>query len=111
MPGLVALREIISEPLEDLIYLLNSEFQEWENKYPDDNYKFHIQHWSFFRKIDSELRSQAKKAFPDVNVKEFRIHSVGNLWGEQCGSGGEHLWRWNGEELQLLQEGFNQVIY
>jgi len=43
-----------------------------------------------------------------VPENEFRIHSTGDLWGENCDVFGEHLWRWDGHEMELLEEAFSQ---
>lgn len=111
MPGLVAAQEIMPEPSENLVYLLHSEFEEWEQEHQVDEFNFHIHHWSYFQKIDEELLSQAKDKYPEVGTPEYRIHTSGDLWAEQCGVQGKHLWRWSGEEMELLEEAFSQVVY
>jgi hypothetical protein len=76
-----------------------------------DEINFHIQHWGYFHEIEHDLLAQAKEAYPAVGVDEFRVHSTGDLWGEQCGAFGDHLWRWDGHELELLEEAFAQGAY
>ena len=111
MPGLVAAQEIMPEPSNNLVYLLHTEFDDWEKEHPVDTFSFHIHHWSYFRQIDQELLLRAQETYPEVSVEEYRIHTSGDLWGEQCGVQGEHLWRWNGEEMKLLEEAFSQMVY
>lgn len=111
IPGLVAAQEIIPNPLENLVYLLHSDFEEWEKQNPVDQFTFHIHHWSYFQPIDQELLKQASQAFPNLDSKEFRIHASGDLWGERCGVEGHHLWRWNGQRMELLEEAFSQVRF
>jgi hypothetical protein len=111
MPGLVAAQEIMSEPSESLVYLLHMEFDEWEKEHQVEKFIFHIHHWSYFRKIDQELLLRTQEVYPEVSPEEYRIHTTGDLWAEQCGMQGEHLWRWNGEEMELLEEAFSQAVY
>ena len=111
IPGLVAAQEIMPEPSEDLVYLLHSEFEEWQQQHSVDEFTFHIRHWSYFRHIDQELLARARKAFPQVKAEEYRTHTSGDLWGEQCGIEGEHLWCWNGQEMELLEEAFSQARF
>ena len=111
MPGLVAMHEIISKPQENIVYLDNEEFEAWEKKNPVDEFTFHIHHWSYFRSVDQKLSKQVRESFPSVNVDELRIHSNGDLWGDNCGVFGDHLWQWNGHEMALLEEAFCQGVY
>jgi len=111
MPGLVAAQEIMPEPSENLVYLLHGEFEEWQKEHRVDEFTFHIHHWSYFRQIDQELLSRAQEAYPEVSTEEYRIHTSGDLWGERCAVEGEHLWCWNGQEMELLEEAFSQAVY
>lgn len=111
MPGLVATREIITEPDDNLICLLDTEFQKWERDHPVDDFTFHIRHWNYFKKPDRSTLSQAKKAFPGIDATEFRIHVLGDRWGELCGHESLHLWRWNGKDLDLVEQSFSTTIY
>jgi hypothetical protein len=109
--GLVAAQEIIPKPPNNLVYLLHTEYQDWEKEHSVDEFTFHIHHWSTFQKIDRKLLSKAKKAYPEVNSEKFRVHTCGDLWGEQCGVEGEHLWSWNGQDMVLVEEAFSEVVF
>ncbi len=111
MPGLVAAHEIMPEPSEDFICLIHTEYEEWERQHAVDDFTFHIHHWSYFSGLDHVLLTRARETHPSVSVGEFRIHSSGDLWGEQCGVFAGHLWRWNGHEMELLEEAFSQGVY
>ncbi len=111
MQGLVAAQEIMSQPSKSLVYLLHTEFDEWEKEHQVEEFIFHIHHWSYFRKIDQELLLRIQEVYSEVSPEECRIHASGDLWAEQCGVQGEHLWRWNGEEMELLEEDFSQAVY
>ena len=106
-PGLVAAQSIMPEPSEDFISLLHTEFGEWERQHAVDEFTFHVHHWSYFRGLDQELLSQASEAYPSVRIDEFRIHSSGDLWGKSCGIFGDHLWQWNGEKMELLEDAYS----
>lgn len=111
IPGLIAVQEIIPKPPENLVYLLHSEFEEWQKQNSVDEFTFHIQHWSYFQPLNRELLTQARKMYPFDSSRSFRLHTSGDLWGERCGVGADHLWRWNGQEMELLEEAFSQVRY
>ncbi len=89
-----------------MIYLLHSEFEEWEVCHPVDEFVFHIHHWSYFQSLDRELLALAQTRSPQIDRAEFRIHSSGDLWGEGCGVGEHHLWQCNSQEMQLIEEFF-----
>jgi len=110
-PGLVAIQEILSKPPVNLVYLLHDEYVRWKKTHTVDLFTFHIHHWSYFRPISNELLERASAAFPDVHNEEFRIHTSGDIWGEQCGIESDHLWNWEGEQMNLLEEGFSQIIF
>ncbi len=111
IPGLIAAQEIMQEPPENLVYLLQSDFEKWEKQNLVDEFTFHIHHWSYFRPLNQDELTQASKMYSEVNPEELRIHASGDLWGELCGVGCEHLWRWNGQKMELLEEAFSQVRF
>jgi hypothetical protein len=111
MPGLVAAKEIIRQPSDNLVYLMHEEFEEWSQNNIVDEFVFHIHHWSYFRQIDEDLLRQAQENYPDVMEENYRIHVTGDLWGDRCGVQGEHLWSWNNEEMQLLEEAFSHIRF
>ena len=111
LPGLVAAQSIIPAPSDDFVSLLHKEYEEWDRQHAVDEFTFHVHHWSYFRGLEKELLTQASEAYPSVSVDEFRIHSSGDLWGKRCGVFGDHLWRWDGEKMELLEEAFSQGVY
>lgn len=111
MPGLVAMREIVPEPPPDLFYLLHEEFQAWEGQQPMDSLAFHIHHWSFFEPADREVVFRARSSHPEAPASSLRVHETGTLWGKNCGSTGQHLWRWQDERLVLLEEAFSSAVF
>ena len=111
MPGLAATQEIMPESSEGFVYLLYEEYEEWEKNHPVDEFTFHVHHWSYFCDLGEELLARARETYPSVSVDQFRIHSSGDLWGEQCGVFGHHLWRWSEQEMELLEEAFGHGVY
>jgi hypothetical protein len=111
IPGLVATREIIKEPSENLVCLLHHKFEKWIGRNPVDEFIFHIHHWSYFKPIDEDLLELAQTSYPKIDPAEFRIHTSGDLWGERCGLGADHLWRWNGSIMELIEESCSQIRF
>jgi hypothetical protein len=111
IPGLVATREIIKEPSEDLVCLLHHKFKKWIGLNPVDEFIFHIHHWSYFKPIDEDLLELAQERYPQIDPAEFRIHTSGDMWGERCGGGADHLWRWNGKSMELIEESYSQIRF
>lgn len=111
MPGVVAAKQIIGEVSDKLIYLMHEEFEEWSQDNSVDKFTFHIHHWSYFREIDQDLLEQAQENYPEVSQDSYRIHVTGDLWGERCGTQGEHLWSWHDGEMKLLEEAFSHIMF
>lgn len=111
LPGLVAAAEIFGDENDDLVYLLDEEFQSWDGYNSDANSQWHIHHWSHFGLPNAEQLQQASQAFPQISAANFRVHATGDLWGPQCGFEALHLWKWTGDEMELLAEAFSVVNF
>ena len=111
MPGLIAAQEIMPDAPEHFICLLHTEYENWSKENVVDEFTFHIHHWNFFSTLDSDSLSRAKELHPSINENEFRFHCSGNLWAEQCGGVVGHLWKWDGQEMCLVEEAFTQIVY
>lgn len=111
LPGLVAAQEITPSPPNNVVSLLHDEFTVWERRSPLDTFTFHVHHWSYFGRPDRALLARAQEAYPGVEAVEYRVHSSGDLWGEQCGAENTHLWRWHGNDMELLEEGFSHLTF
>lgn len=110
-PGVVAAQDILQEAPENIIFLLHNKFSEWEKQHPFDTFRFHIHHWSYFQNINQQSLERAKTLHPDINPNDFRIHTTGVLWGENCGMQCDHLWHWSGEKMIMLEEAFSHLRY
>ncbi len=124
-PGLVAAQEILEDGPDIIVYLYHQEFTDWLKGNADDKYRWHIHTWSFFAPLSAEtempldsetemlLDPEAEKKaqrYPLASGESLRLHREGTMCGESFGRGGDHLWKWNGEELTLLEECFRQWV-
>jgi hypothetical protein len=108
-PGLVAAREILSEGPANMVFLYPDEFTEWLNNNPDSDYRWHVHIWSFFAPVDEEMAKKAVK-YPCSEGESLWLHKEGTMCGHLFGRGGDHLWKWNGREPELLEEAVNQWV-
>jgi len=108
-PGLVAACEILSEGPANIVFLYADEFTEWLKKNPDSDYRWHIHTWSFFAPIDKKTVKKAER-YPCSEGESLWLHKEGTMCGQLFGRGGDHLWKWNGQEPVLLEEGMNQWV-
>lgn len=61
-----------------------------------------VLHWNRFEPADDD--------FPNHLGEELLVHSIGTQWGELCGQGSSHLWRWAGWELELVEECIKTLL-
>jgi hypothetical protein len=108
-PGLVAAREIIDEGPPTIAFLYPDEFSEWLKNHPDPEYRWHIHTWSFFTLADVDNVKKAEK-YPMSEGESLWLHKEGTMCGQLFGRGGDHLWKWNGWEAELLEECVNQWV-
>ncbi|RYX86811.1 hypothetical protein EON83_01120 [bacterium] len=111
LPGIVAAEEIFGDANEHLFFLLETEFQAWQGYGADESYQWHIHHWSYFESPSAELLQRAEENFPNLPTQEFRVHTLGDLWGPNCGFESKHLWNWNGNDMDLLEQDFEESTF
>jgi hypothetical protein len=111
IPGLVVAHEILQILPTNLVYLHHADFEEWEQQHPVDRFTFHIHHWSYFQPVSQELAKRASEQYLQIASEKLRIHANGDLWRERCGIAGQHLWRWNGQGMALVEEAFSHLQY
>lgn len=111
VPGLVAAREIIGPHHERVLYLLEDEFAGSSPKGADPQYKWHVHFWSFFREqLDPEFAAEARVKHPIPAGCSYWQHTEGTMWAANAGLGGDHLWQWNGQEPELLEEAMRRWV-
>jgi len=108
-PGLVAGREILDDGPSTIAFLYPDEFTEWLKYHPDPEYRWHVHTWSFFAPLDVETGRRAKK-FSLAAGESYWLDKEGTMCGQLFGRGGDHLWKWDGNEPVLLQEFINQWV-
>lgn len=108
-PGLVAAREIFEGQHATVAFLYPDEFTEFLKSRPDHEFRWHVHTWSFFAPVDEDM---AKKVANDPigDGESYWLHKEGTMCGQLFGRGGDHLWKWNGQELVLLEECINQWV-
>jgi len=108
-PGLVAANEILENAPPTIVFLYCDEFTRWTKAHPDADYRWHVHTWSFFTAPDLEEVRRAAK-YPLAVGDTYWLHKEGTMCGPLFGRGGDHLWKWNGREPELLEECFNQWV-
>ncbi len=105
--GLVAAADVLESRQGTVAFLLEDEFQQWLAESPDEQYKWHVHVRSFFRQHpDAAFLQQAKKRYPLAPGSVYWQQSESTMWGKLAGKGVEHLWRWDGERVELVAEAF-----
>jgi hypothetical protein len=107
--GLVAANEILEDTPPTIVFLYHEEFTRWTKAHRDAGYRWHVHTWSFFTAPDADVTKRAAK-YPLQAGETYWLHKEGTMCGPLFGRGGDHLWKWNGQEPELLEEGFNQWI-
>ncbi len=112
VPGLVAAREIVGPDHERVIYLLEDEFANRPTPLADPEYIWHVHCWSFFlREVDPDFEVAAQAKHPIPAGCGYWQHSEGTLWARNAGQGGDHLWRWDGQKPELLEEAMSHYRF
>jgi hypothetical protein len=113
IPGLVAAHVILTdlgEQAPDIIYLPHDTFTAWCQEHSLSRTAY-IHQWSYFEPLYNESLVEASQKYETIPPQDFRLHTSGDLWGENCGTEQSHLWRWNGQEMELVQEAFVQIMF
>jgi hypothetical protein len=107
--GLVAAREILEGESLELVYLLDTEYDQWMSNNNDD-FAYHVHLWARFTEPTGDFLERARREYPQPPGHIYWNHSEGTVWGHLQGRGAEHLWAWNGREPSLLKEAFVEWV-
>ena len=112
-PGLAAAQQILSSDHERVGVVLQDEFDAFLQQVEDAKYRWHVHVWSYFRKVlepafEAEAEAQAKYPIPDGS--SYWQHSEGTLWAINAGRGVDHLWRWDDQNPELLEEALTHWV-
>ena len=109
VPGLAAAREILGTESETIAYLFTEEFEEWLATWPDADNQWHIHTWSYFTPVDKESDDRFLE-HPVSDDESLWLHTLGTRCGELFERGCNHLWKWDGTELLLLQAKVDEWV-
>ena len=109
MPGLVASQEIIGDELGRFVWGLPEDFDSFEER--DEEFIFHVEYRSLFKEPESDADvKELTKSHPLGPGESHFIHTVESVMGPLFARGGEHLWKWDGEKLGLLEEAWRTWV-
>jgi hypothetical protein len=107
-PGLVAAQEILGNDEECVAFMFEHEYKSSPTVAEDPDFTCHIHFWSAFRDgVESAIEDEAKNRFPISADCVYWQHSEGTMWGVNCGRGVDHLWQWDGQRPELLEEAIS----
>ena len=109
VPGLVAAREIVDIDSETIAYMFPGEYGEWLGREPDQDNQWHIHTWSYFTPVDKESDDRFLE-HPVSDDESLWLHTLGTRCGELFERGCNHLWKWDGTELLLLQAKVDEWV-
>lgn len=115
VPGYVAAREILGEEHERVAIGLREDFAEFS--YRDERFVFHVELISFFTQglafmeaESSRTRRILAEQYPLREGEEYWYHHDESVMGPLFARSGLHLWKWNGQEMALLEEAFRTWV-
>lgn len=108
-PGLVAAREIFAES-ENRPFAVTPQIYASVVQRADPEFRWHIQVASYFRVATGEFAKRARQRFLLREGEVFWEHYEATISGPLAAQGGSHLWKWNGVEPELLEEGFETWV-
>jgi hypothetical protein len=105
IPGLVAAQQILGTDHERVGFLLQDELDSFLRQVEDPDYRWRVHVWSVFRKVVAPaFEAEARAKYPIPDGCSYWQHSEGTMWAVNAGRGVDHLWRWNGQNPELLEE-------
>ncbi len=109
VPGLAAANEILVDYPGSAVGCLAEDFTVFSEK--DDDFLFHIEVHSHFEELDiMEDNHNIFEQYPLDEHEQYLFHVDESIMGPLFARGGRHLWKWNGSELNLLQEGLQTWV-
>lgn len=102
-PGFAAAEEIMDLESEQALCVLKEDwrtFLEHPDTNDDDDFIHHYQFWSVWHQEIPENWDVP----PLDEGFEYWIHEEGFAVADGAGRGAQHLWRWDGEKLELAEE-------
>jgi hypothetical protein len=105
--GLVAAQEIIGES-DRIVWLKPSELKRFTNKSADDDFKWHVRFVNEIKPAGAKVASSAARKYPLNGGEAYWIHHEEAVMGPLFVRGAEHLLKWDGSRVSVLEECFGQ---
>lgn len=107
--GVAAARDIIDRDSERAAVVTKEEWRAWleaPGTDADESYDYHYQYWSVWHQnFQANWRLDAVEMEEDL---DYWVHEEGFALADRAGRGAEHLWSWDGEELELVEQSADQ---
>ena len=107
--GLVAAQEILSES-DRIAWLRPSEFDRFARNHPDDDFKWHVRFINEITPAAPGVAASAAEKYPLKRGEAYWIHHEAAVMGPLFARGAEHLLKWDGSNVSVLEECFGQWI-
>lgn len=111
LPGLVAAREILDPKPKFTLFFSRPIFEAFLVDHPDETFRWHVAFANLFlESLTDEDLSRAVQRYPLQPSEQYWLHRESSTLGINFGRGGDHLWKWDGSDTTLLEEGFNEWV-
>lgn len=102
LPGAVAAEELIQTDSDHVLYVLKEEWRAWltdPEADHDDEYEKHYEFWSVWHQdLDSEWE------LDELEDEQWWVHEEGFALADGAGRGAQHLWKWDGADMEKVEE-------
>lgn len=110
-PGLIAARQILEGAPFPIVYLSQETFDAFIEQDPDETFCWHVVFTSYFHQnADGDTQSAMHATHQLQPGEEFWLHREVSTLAPLFARGGEHLWKWDGEKMSLVEEAFSTWI-
>ena len=109
LPGLVAACEILRDEPASVVWGLSADFE--SSPSGDDGFKYHVElHSTLVPASPENVAPELRRRHPLSPAEAYLIHRDESILGPLFARGAHHLWKWNGDELVLLEEAFESWV-
>lgn len=102
LPGAVAAGELIQSDSEQALWILKEEWSAWLSDPATDDDETYDRHYEFWSVWHQNL--QADWDVEDLDGVDYWVHEEGFALADRAGRGAQHLWTWDGEEMEKVEE-------
>jgi hypothetical protein len=110
LPGAVAGQELMQADSDRAFCILKDEWRAWlsDDAHEDDAlFLEHFEFWSVWHQDihpEWEFESDIKLDAAAEQGVEYWVHEEGFALAPNAGRGAQHLWKWNGEQMEKVEE-------